>query len=172
VSNYSVSFTGHVSKLSGNVAAGDVLCRVNGGSYVLADAATVAAGGIPVAVALTAGSSSSQIQIQHIGEVDASVVTLPIGARAYAAVGSTGRLERLTAPPAGSVVYSIGLVDAYGNVSLGPPKRWAISAPTSGSWIAGDTVEHVTPTAGGNVGWVCVTGGSPGTWKTYGAIGS
>jgi hypothetical protein len=26
------------------------------------------------------------------------------------------------------------------------------------------------PTAGGNIGWVCTTAGTPGTWKTFGAI--
>jgi hypothetical protein len=35
---------------------------------------------------------------------------------------------------------------------------------------AGDTVYISAPTAGGNIGHVCVTGGTPGTWKTFGAI--
>lgn len=46
------------------------------------------------------------------------------------------------------------------------------SAPTSGTWTRGDMVLNVSPSAGGNIGWVCVTGGTPGTWKTFGAISS
>lgn len=30
--------------------------------------------------------------------------------------------------------------------------------------------EIMDPTAGGVMGWVCTTAGSPGTWKTFGAI--
>ena len=44
--------------------------------------------------------------------------------------------------------------------------------PTSGTWQAGDKVWHSAPAADGNVGWVCVLGGSPGTWKEFGRISS
>lgn len=39
-----------------------------------------------------------------------------------------------------------------------------------GTWAVGDRVEYTTPTAGGFIGAVCTTAGSPGTWKTFGAI--
>ena len=44
------------------------------------------------------------------------------------------------------------------------------SAPSSGTWAVGDIVYHGSPAASGNIGWVCTTAGSPGTWKTFGAI--
>ncbi len=44
------------------------------------------------------------------------------------------------------------------------------AAPTNGDWAIGDRVMFTTPVAGGNIGAVCVTAGTPGTWKTYGAI--
>lgn len=44
------------------------------------------------------------------------------------------------------------------------------AVPTVGSWIQGDRVHFTAPTAGGFVGGVCVSPGTPGTWKTYGAI--
>jgi parallel beta-helix repeat protein len=44
------------------------------------------------------------------------------------------------------------------------------SAPSSGTNFAGDVQYHSAPAAGGNEGWVCTTGGSPGTWKTFGSI--
>jgi len=43
-------------------------------------------------------------------------------------------------------------------------------APTSGSYVVGDVVYNYAPSASGNMGWVCVTAGAPGTWKTFGAI--
>lgn len=46
----------------------------------------------------------------------------------------------------------------------------AAAAPTEGTWSAGDVLLNTSPASGGFVGWVCVTGGTPGTWKTFGAI--
>ncbi len=42
--------------------------------------------------------------------------------------------------------------------------------PGAGTYQAGDIVWNVAPTAGTNIGWVCVANGVPGTWKTFGAI--
>lgn len=44
------------------------------------------------------------------------------------------------------------------------------AAPTTGTFNIGDIVYNSAPTAGGYIGWVCVTAGTPGTWKTFGAI--
>lgn len=46
------------------------------------------------------------------------------------------------------------------------------AAPTTGTWLAGQRVYHSSPTAGGNIGWVCTVAGSPGTWKPFGTIGA
>lgn len=48
----------------------------------------------------------------------------------------------------------------------------APSIPTNGTWEQGDVIFQEAPTAGGFVGWVCVSAGTPGTWKTFGAISS
>jgi hypothetical protein len=47
---------------------------------------------------------------------------------------------------------------------------YAPSIPVAGTWGVGDIAFNTAPIAGGTVGWVCVTAGSPGTWKTFGAI--
>lgn len=39
------------------------------------------------------------------------------------------------------------------------------AAPTTGSWARGSIVWNTAPSSGGPPGWVCVTAGSPGTWK-------
>jgi hypothetical protein len=44
------------------------------------------------------------------------------------------------------------------------------AAPTTGNWVRGDIVWNSAPSGGGFIGWVCVTSGTPGTWKTWGAI--
>lgn len=44
------------------------------------------------------------------------------------------------------------------------------NAPTTGTWGVGDIVWNTAVASGGNIGWVCTTAGTPGTWKTFGAI--
>lgn len=39
------------------------------------------------------------------------------------------------------------------------------AAPASGYHAAGDIVYNIAPTAGGSMGWMCVSAGDPGTWK-------
>ena len=56
----------------------------------------------------------------------------------------------------------------YGNVVDDTLER--SSAPTTGTWAVGDKVYNSVPSASGNIGWVCVTAGTPGTWKSYGTI--
>jgi hypothetical protein len=42
--------------------------------------------------------------------------------------------------------------------------------PTSGAYNRGDRLYFPSPAAAGFIGAVCVTGGSPGTWKNFGSI--
>lgn len=46
------------------------------------------------------------------------------------------------------------------------------TAPTSGDWRVGDIVYNTIPASGGSIGWVCIATGTPGTWRTFGAISS
>ena len=48
--------------------------------------------------------------------------------------------------------------------------NYAAAAPTTGTWAVGDLIYNTVPTAGGTIGWVCTAAGTPGTWKTFGAI--
>lgn len=47
---------------------------------------------------------------------------------------------------------------------------YGTAAPTSGTYARGDIIINQAPSAGGFIGWVCVSAGTPGTWKTWGAI--
>ena len=51
------------------------------------------------------------------------------------------------------------------------PGPYGTVAPTTGTWRLGDTVRNSSPAAGDNMGWVCVSAGTPGTWKPFGPIG-
>lgn len=44
------------------------------------------------------------------------------------------------------------------------------AAPSVGFHLQGEIVFNADPVASGFVGWVCVTAGTPGTWKSFGAI--
>lgn len=44
------------------------------------------------------------------------------------------------------------------------------AAPSSGAHVVGEIVFNSDPVAGGFIGWVCVTAGTPGTWKSWGAV--
>lgn len=44
------------------------------------------------------------------------------------------------------------------------------SIPTTGTHVQGEIYLNAAPSAGGFIGWACTTGGTPGTWKTFGAI--
>lgn len=59
--------------------------------------------------------------------------------------------------------------DQRGN-SWNPYVSFGIAAPASGAWIRGDIVYNTSASASGNAGWICVTSGSPGTWKTFATI--
>lgn len=86
--------------------------------------------------------------------------------RAYGAAG--GNPANGTQITIDSWGVSFGGAD-YSNITKSF-NLYASSFPTAGTWAQGDIAYDITPTAGGNIGWVCTTAGTPGTWKTYGAI--
>lgn len=47
---------------------------------------------------------------------------------------------------------------------------YGAAAPAAGWWDQGDICFNTGAAAGGKVGWVCVTAGTPGTWKAFGVI--
>lgn len=71
-------------------------------------------------------------------------------------------------------VYNIA--DKYVDISsmlfetIGGMGEIQSAAPTTGTAAVGDIVWNTVPAAGGYMGWVCITAGSPGTWKGFGLI--
>jgi hypothetical protein len=93
------------------------------------------------------------------------------------AIGFVNFYDRSATPANG---YARDLSAASGALGIGEhfagsssQMRWrglGTAAPTTGTWLRGDRVDNLNPSAGGYVGWVCTTGGTPGTWKGFGAI--
>jgi hypothetical protein len=55
--------------------------------------------------------------------------------------------------------------------SWNPREIWGtFTSTTTGTWNAGDCVRYAAPTAGQPPGRICVTSGTPGTWKDMAAI--
>jgi hypothetical protein len=66
-------------------------------------------------------------------------------------------------------------VVAFGNTMsryAAPRIDWSVNIPSTGKWTRGDVVWKDQPNEGSPVGWVCVTSGSPGTWKAFGQTGA
>jgi hypothetical protein len=56
-------------------------------------------------------------------------------------------------------------------IKLGLNKMgWAAAAPTTGTWARGDVVWSTVVAAQGVPGWICVTAGTPGTWKAMAVV--
>ena len=47
----------------------------------------------------------------------------------------------------------------------------AASAPSTGTFLANTIIMNSEPAAGEAVGWMCTSGGSPGTWQNMGVLG-
>jgi len=78
-----------------------------------------------------------------------------------------GQLAVNITNPEPGVAFSVD-----GIVKIGTQKFISTtSAPTKGVWTKGDIAWNTQPEESGFVGWVCVAGGSPGTWKPFGYIG-
>ncbi|EJQ03236.1 hypothetical protein IC5_02830, partial [Bacillus cereus AND1407] len=43
-------------------------------------------------------------------------------------------------------------------------------ATGNGKWNVGEVVQNSAPAAGSYMGWICISPGTPGTWKGFGAI--
>ena len=91
---------------------------------------------------------------------------------------SSDRLINFNGGAEGGIYGRTGAIGANVNiprlfVGLNAAARmlnFASAAPTTGEWARGDIVFNNAPSAGGKIGWVCTAGGTPGTWKPWGAI--
>lgn len=65
----------------------------------------------------------------------------------------------------GAFAASAGGIFVDYQTSTGRRVGRGTAAPVAGTWAVGDTVWNTAPVAAGVPGWMCTTGGTPGTWK-------
>lgn len=65
-----------------------------------------------------------------------------------------------------------GSMNHVGSGPRGTQRWWGTGPPSAGvrTWTLGDQIINAAPTAGGYIGWICITAGNPGTWRAYGLI--
>jgi hypothetical protein len=71
------------------------------------------------------------------------------------------------------------IISSINDIVVGPDNSFSqyftnsninTAAPTGGYWTRGEKIYNSAPAAAGFIGFVCTTAGTPGTWKTFGAI--
>lgn len=97
------------------------------------------------------------------------------------AVGSVYRSNTSTSPGAATygaftdqTVSMVAALGAGGTAGVSADVFWVTDTPATTlpgrASSRGDIAYNRTPTAGGTLGWVCITAGTPGTWKAFGTI--
>lgn len=88
-------------------------------------------------------------------------------------LSSTGSTQAVSDATVSRNVTAGGHIDAGGVLTAGIAIKGTgarAAAPTTGTHAVGEVVFNADPISGGFIGWVCVTSGSPGTWKSWGVI--
>lgn len=110
-------------------------------------------------VALVKATSSPSVDTSHFVSNN---IFIGVISQLSSSIGSYGSINTGTGRAYSSdIIYGSG---TQNKVIFGG------SVPTTGTWGIGDRALNTTPTAGGYLGWICTASGTPGTWKTFGAI--
>lgn len=127
----------------------------------------------------TLSTPADQLSVTLTGNtlVRAALVLGQDGIPATGSIANAGYIA-----PAGVTVYQSGNSYPLGTVFSGSTvthvdttvrgirRVWGTAPPTTGQWFRNDEIINGTRSAGGWMGWVCVEAGTPGTWRSYGAI--
>lgn len=104
---------------------------------------------------------SARVQFDHKSLADAPAVAKTIN-RIQDSISNTldAVVQRVNSWLPLAVTASTGFP-----VFSGQRMEWQAAVPTAGVWSRGDVVWNTLAAPSGPPGWVCVSGGSPGTWK-------
>ncbi|AUS02990.1 pectin lyase fold/virulence factor [Vibrio phage 2.275.O._10N.286.54.E11] len=140
---------GYTGNVVGIVLTGNIARGYGGGSILQVSTDEV----VELVLGDNIGRSSSATN-DRIGQVtSADSGTVRLGS-------NSGRFDR---PSSAIHVYT-------SSKRNGAKEYVSDSTPTGIEGNVGDIIWKLTPTAGGSIGKVCVTAGSPGTWKDFGSI--
>ena len=76
---------------------------------------------------------------------------------------------------AGSTITDTSTGRVFSQIDAPAGTTWrsrahAAEAPTTGTWATGDLVYNTKPSPEGSIGWICVSPGTPGVFKSFGPI--
>jgi hypothetical protein len=104
----------------------------------------------------------------YAGTITVKGFTMQFASRVYSGPVPDNVVAELT-----RIGYTVAAQPAA-DVAVAPLAGLSITsgtaAPTTGTWARGDIRFNSAPSAAGTAGWVCVTAGSPGTWKAMGNL--
>lgn len=148
----------------GDEFTGFILDRGTSGATALTGFAGSGTNGLISCVANLAATGSGQVfNLAGTGNI---LRGTPIGSTTY---GTPGTYAGIWYDGANNLVADLKL--ASNDIVLrGNRQTTGSAAPASGTWTRGDVCWNTLPAAAGWRGWVCVSGGTPGTWKGFGAI--
>jgi parallel beta-helix repeat protein len=115
--------------------------------------------------------------VQVFGNLVTQQIRVSGTSEGYAIDNIVGSLTTIAADmvqAGGKVMYKNNLLETS-KLPASPEVQGSIlgaasAIPTAGTFRAGDIIFTAAPSAGGTIGWVCTTAGTPGTWKTFGNI--
>ena len=126
------------------------------------------------------GNSTSAIK------VGTTAITIPIARITGNTIQNlTGNTIDYWLEMTGVAGNKVAILDVTGLIWVGVTNGWFVSgyteasrllgwrnsaAPTVGTWERGDVVLKSNPSASGETGYVCVSSGTPGTWKNINGI--
>jgi len=121
---------------------------------------------------IDAGSPAQAFGV-YIADGDQSTMTVS-GNAVFDSTSGAFRFKLPAEPLAyfGENVFDGGVGGLFEELQRGslPHRYFGSAAPTTGTWTQGVRVENLYPSPGGVLGWVCVSGGTPGGWRSYGSV--
>jgi hypothetical protein len=156
--------------LLGNAGSADNILKLRGGTTFSANNVGTAVVPVTTSISLRAnfsGAMSGNSVFSNSSQPAILVTAGASGTLVSNAIKNAGAGGILAQFGGGQLPPTIS-VDKF--TQLGTVSQNQLAAPTTGTWKRGDIVYFSAPTAGGKIGAICTVAGTPGTWKTWGAI--
>jgi len=156
--------------LLGNAGSADNILKLRGGTTFSANNVGTAVVPVTTSISLRAnfsGAMSGNSVFSNSSQPAILVTAGASGTLVSNAIKNAGAGGILAQFGGGQLPPTIS-VDKF--TQLGTVSQNQSAAPTTGTWKRGDIVYFSSPTAGGKIGAICTVAGTPGTWKTWGAI--
>lgn len=119
----------------------------------------------------TGRSLNTRIGWNYFEDLDIAIVGRSSSAHAIIVCDPSSIFDNCTLKSDGDTYYDATrwgrIISAISTTLI---EIWSNGSPSLGTYVAGDRAFNTSVSAGGWIGTVCTTGGTPGTWKNWGAI--